>query len=38
MKIKGLLISFAFVAIAVAVIMRVGFIRNLVVPSAPAAA
>lgn len=37
MKIKGLLISFVFIAVVVAVIFRVTFIRNLVMP-APAAA
>ncbi len=37
MKIKGLVISFIFIAVAMAVVFRVGFIRNLVMP-APAAA
>ena len=37
MKLKGLLISFAFIAVAMAVVYRVGFIRNLVMPPAPVA-
>jgi hypothetical protein len=37
MKLKGLLISFVFIAVAMAVVFRVAFIRNLVMPPAPSA-
>lgn len=37
MKIKGLIISFVFIALAMAIVFRVPFIRNLVMPPAPAA-
>jgi hypothetical protein len=36
MNLKGLLISFVFIAVAMAVVYRVAFIRNLVMPPAAA--